>query len=281
MPIIRGEHSFDSHFTQIPNAWLRDTRLSYKARGLLAELMSHSIGFEVSIKRLASKGIDGRDSIASAISELEAIGYLKREQLRNLDGTLASTLWTTKDPEAPWTDNPSTANPITANPHLKNNNYKNTEIKNNYAHLFELFWNNYPRKVGKGSAEKSFGKALTEVDDRQRETLAKQIITSALALANDPNLPEAQYIPHASTWLNREGWLDEPYPERQRTPEERAEAQKANADKDRERRLEQSRKLLAEQKEQEAKASPAPKCEHGASIVSCKSCLRKANKEGN
>jgi hypothetical protein len=243
--------------------------------------MSHSVGFEVSIKRLASKGVDGRDSIASAISELESIGYLNREQLRNLDGTLASTLWTTKDPEAPWTDFPSTANPITANPHLKKNNNKNTESKNNYAHLFELFWQQYPRKVGKGAAEKAFGKALIEVDDPQREQLSKQIIKAAQALANDPNLPEAQYIPHASTWLARAGWLDEPYPERQRTPEERAEALKANADRDRERRLEQSRKLLAEQKEQQAKARPAPKCEHGASIVSCKSCLRKANKEGN
>jgi hypothetical protein len=276
MPIVRGEHSFDSHFTQIPNAWLRDNRLSYKARGLLAELMSHSVGFEVSIKRLASKGVDGRDSIASAISELEAIGYLKREQLRNLDGTLASTLWTTKDPEAPWTDFPSTANPITDNPHLKKNNYKNTEIKNNYAQKFELFWDKYPRKVGKGAAEKAFVKALMEVDDRERSELSKVIIKAALALAQDPNLPEQQFIPHASTWLNREGWLDEPYPERQRTPEERAEALKANAQLERERRIKQSAELIEEMVKAKENASPAPKCEHGASIVSCKSCLRKS-----
>lgn len=277
MPIIRGEHSFDSHFTQVPNAWLRDIRLSYKARGLLAELMSHSIGYEVSIKRLASKGIDGRDSIASAISELEAIGYLKREQLRNLDGTLASTLWTTKDPQQPWSDYPSTAKPIAENQHLKKNNYKKTELKNNYAQNFELFWDRYPRKVGKGAAEKSFGKALMEVDDQHREALAKQIIQSAHQLANDPNLPEAQYIPHASTWLNRAGWLDEPYPEREQTADERAEALRAKAELDRERRIKESEKLLSEMEKQKASASPAPKCEHGASIVSCKTCLRKAN----
>lgn len=276
MPIIRGEHSFDSHFTQIPNAWLRDVRLSYKARGLLAELMSHSVGFEVSIKRLASKGSDGRDSIASAIGELEAIGYLNREQLRNLDGTLASTLWTTKDPEAPWTGFPSTAKPITDNPHLKKNNYKNTESKNNYAHYFELFWQNYPRKVGKGAAEKAFGKALIEVEDLHRQELSERIIKAALALAHDPNLPSQQFVPHAATWLNRAGWLDEPYPERERTSEDRAEANRANAEKERERRLRQSRELLAEQEKQKANASPAPKCHHGASIVSCKSCLRKA-----
>jgi hypothetical protein len=71
MPIIRGEHSFDAHFTQIPNAWLRDNRLSYKARGLLAELVSHTVGWEVSIQRIANNGVDGKDSIGSAIQELE------------------------------------------------------------------------------------------------------------------------------------------------------------------------------------------------------------------
>ena len=35
MPVIRGHHSFDNHFTQIPNHWLRDSRLSFKARGLM------------------------------------------------------------------------------------------------------------------------------------------------------------------------------------------------------------------------------------------------------
>jgi hypothetical protein len=238
--------------------------------------MSHSVGFEVSIKRLASKGSDGRDSIASAIGELEAVGYLNREQLRNLDGTLASTLWTTKDPEAPWTDFPSTANPITANPHLKKNNNKNTEIENIYAQYFERFWHNYPRKVGKGIAERIFIKMARELPPAVADEDLERIVKAAQRLANDPNLPEAQFVPHASTWLNRRGWLDEPYPERQRTPEERAEANRANAERERERRLKQSRELLAEQESQKANASPAPKCHHGASIVSCKSCLRKA-----
>jgi hypothetical protein len=243
--------------------------------------MSHSIGYEVSIKRLASKGIDGRDSIASAISELEAIGYLKREQLRNLDGTLASTLWTTKDPQQPWSDYPSTAKPIAENQHLKKNNYKKTELKNNYAQNFNLFWDRYPRKVGKGSAERVFGKLLLDLDDQRANELSKQIIDAALRLANDPNLPESQYIPHASTWLNREGWLDEPYPEREQTADERAEALRAKAELDRERRIKESAKLLAEMESQKASASPAPKCHHGATIVTCKTCLREAKKEGN
>ena len=43
MPLIRGYHSFDDHFTQIPNSWLRDTRLSLKAIGLLKIALLFSI----------------------------------------------------------------------------------------------------------------------------------------------------------------------------------------------------------------------------------------------
>ena len=41
MPLIRGHHTFDDQFVQIPNAWMRDNRLSLKARGLLAQIKTH------------------------------------------------------------------------------------------------------------------------------------------------------------------------------------------------------------------------------------------------
>ncbi|WP_458116986.1 hypothetical protein [Arthrobacter sp. D2-10] len=75
---------------------------------------------------------------------------------------------------------------------------------------FEVFWQEYPRKVGKAAAEKVF----------KREALkhgADSIIEGARRLAQDPNLPEAQFIPHASTWLGRGGWEDEPLPSRKPT----------------------------------------------------------------
>jgi hypothetical protein len=242
--------------------------------------MSHSVGFEVSIKRLAQRGQDGKDAIASAIVELESVGYLVREQLRNADGTLASTQWTTKDPE-PWSDNPLSDNPLSDNPHLKKNNNKNTEIKNIYAQHFESFWSYYPRKVGRGAAKKAFTKAVFTAAELGKSDLAQRIIKAAMLLAQDPNLPNLQFVPHAVTWLNREGWEDEPYPEREKTAEERAEASKAQAQMERERRLMQSRKLLDLQDKEKASASAPPKCEHGASIVSCRYCLQMAKRKGN
>jgi hypothetical protein len=132
MPLIRGEHYFDNQFTKIPNEWVRDGDLSLKARGLLALLMSHSPGWEVSIGSLIQHGKEGRDAIKAAVSELEAAGYLRREQPR-ADGKFGEVLWITQTPMTgkPLTEKPLTEKPLTDNPHPKKNNNKKNNLKKN------------------------------------------------------------------------------------------------------------------------------------------------------
>lgn len=72
-------------------------------------------------------------------------------------------------------------------------------------HSFVEFWQIYPRKVGKRRAESAYRQALGRVD-------AGVIRAGAARLAADPNLPELQFIPHPTTWLNRDGWEDDPFP---------------------------------------------------------------------
>jgi hypothetical protein len=100
MPLIRGHHSFDDHYTQIPNDWVRDSRLSLKAIGLLAQIMSHKPGWNLSIRSIARINETGVGTIKSAVEELEQFGYLQRskDQLHNEDGTFADYVWTTADP---------------------------------------------------------------------------------------------------------------------------------------------------------------------------------------
>jgi len=100
MPLIRGHHNFDDHFTQIPNDWVRDSRLSLKAIGLLTQLMSHRPGWNMSVSSLARFNKTGVDTIKSAVKELELYGYLTRseKQEHNDDGTFADFIWTTADP---------------------------------------------------------------------------------------------------------------------------------------------------------------------------------------
>lgn len=78
---------------------------------------------------------------------------------------------------------------------------------------FEEFWTAYPRKVGKQKAIAKYKAALNRATP-------EEIIDGAHRLSNDPNLPEQQFIPHATTWLERNGWEDEPLPVRFRTKSE-------------------------------------------------------------
>jgi len=70
---------------------------------------------------------------------------------------------------------------------------------------FEIFWSAWPKKKAKGQAEAKFKsmyqklpplKQLLEAIDNQKTT--KQWKEN-----------QGQFIPHASTWLNAKGWLDE------------------------------------------------------------------------
>jgi len=71
--------------------------------------------------------------------------------------------------------------------------------------LFEKFWDHYPRKVGRQDAQRAWDKARRKVNPAVIQAAVER-------MATDPNLPDQQFIPHASTWLNRGGWDDAPYP---------------------------------------------------------------------
>jgi hypothetical protein len=271
MPLVRGHHSFDDHFTQVPNAWLRDPNLSLGAKGLLAQLLSHAPGWEVSQQSLADANRIGKDAIRTLIRELLGAGYLDRSERRTrLDkGYLGGYVYTTQDPNA---ITPTLPTPRLDNPPHKNNNLKEQQLKEIYPQAqleeeFESFWKLYPRKTEKIEAKKAFTKAV-------RVYGFAEIYSGVVQLSQDSNLPEKQFIPYPASWLNAGGWTNEPYPERQRSPEEKAaqlaEIRKRKADAD----LANTRKLLEQQKQTETKATPPPKCQHGNSLVSCLPCLR-------
>jgi hypothetical protein len=208
MPLIRGHHSFDDHFTQIPNDWLRDKRISLGAKGVLAQLLSHSPGWRISQESLGRDNGVGRDAIRTLINELLEAGYLMRseERERGDKGYLGGYTYTTQDPtqENPTQDNPLLKKTITKNKMIKNNERIYSESD------FESFWENYPKKVDKGAAIRAFRKAIRNLDPAL-------VIDGAKAYAQDPNLPEKQFIKNPATWLNAEAWNNGPLPKRTKT----------------------------------------------------------------
>jgi hypothetical protein len=80
----------EANFTIIPNQALRDDRLSYTARGVLHELLSHRSGWETNADIMSARarqqrgaGVgEGRRAIRAAFAELEAAGYMVRVKER-------------------------------------------------------------------------------------------------------------------------------------------------------------------------------------------------------
>lgn len=86
MAVLRKEKR--EHFTAIDNAIFKDYNLSYKAKGLLCQMLSLPDGWNFSIDGLATLSTDGESAVRSALKELQDAGYFRREQVRK-DGKIA------------------------------------------------------------------------------------------------------------------------------------------------------------------------------------------------
>lgn len=90
------------NFVQVPRETIRDSRLSWKARGLLAFLLDHPDGWVVNSEQLAEAGPDGRDAVRSGLKELREQGYYRLERRRLLDGSLVMGTAISEDAVPEW-----------------------------------------------------------------------------------------------------------------------------------------------------------------------------------
>lgn len=67
---------------------------------------------------------------------------------------------------------------------------------------FERWYKSYPKKVGRGAAEKAFAKYKPD------DTLTDTMIQAVEAQKHSRSWKEG-YIPNPATWLNQKRWLDE------------------------------------------------------------------------
>ncbi len=94
--IRRGAMAADQ-FTQIANALFRDSRISYRAKGIFGYISTHRDGWQVTVAALVGLGPDGRDAVRAGLNELERYGYLVRERMRRLNGTLGEIVYSITD----------------------------------------------------------------------------------------------------------------------------------------------------------------------------------------
>ena len=212
---------------EVMNAVWRHSKADGRARLVLLAIADHQgeIGAWPSIQTLARMVNASERSVQRDIQYLQNIGELRVEvQNAPTQAQYKSNLyWVTvsgvTDTEAGVTNTASgvtnTASGVTAGGVLTLNRTLNEDIES-VKELFDEFWKEYPRKSDKRAALKAFRSALTRAK-------FEDILAGAIKFANDPNLPEQQYIKHPATWLNADAWENGPLPARKGTNNKEAE----------------------------------------------------------
>lgn len=265
-------------FAQIPREAIRDPRMTSNGFRLLAYLMSHENGYELTYGQIERQTGLGRFAINGAIDNLSGLGWAEVKSTKLPNGQFGAKAWFVMNPHTSATVGNSTAVESTVEQptDLKNKTLENKTKENKYPQAkleeaFSEFWAYYPRKVEKLSAFKAFVKASNTVSPAV-------LIDGARRLGQDPNLPPKQFVPYPASWLNAGGWDSEPYPERQLSPDEKAaklEAERvARSEQNRLAREQEQRERERERAEREARltANPVTLCQHNRVKVICTKC---------
>lgn len=120
---------YDRDFTIVSNDFLKDARLSWKAKGIIAYVAMLPDDWVLNMRDLTNRATDGRDSLYSGIKELETCGYCAKTMQRNPDGTIAGYAYEICDKPVfvqPFTENPDTVKPDTDKPGTENPTLLNT-----------------------------------------------------------------------------------------------------------------------------------------------------------
>lgn len=89
---------------------------------------------------------------------------------------------------------------------IKENKLNTSSSFDNDGDSFEIFWNHYPRKVGKGDAKKVWSriKAVRSLLPKMLELIEAQKKSEGWRKEN------GQFIPYPARWLRGERWNDQP-----------------------------------------------------------------------
>lgn len=102
MSIIRVHKT--ANYTVMANYHFKEKKMSLKAKGLLSLMLSLPDDWNYSISGLVKLSKDGKDSVMSALAELEEFGYLNRERVTNSKGQFAGVeynIYEEPQPEKP------------------------------------------------------------------------------------------------------------------------------------------------------------------------------------
>jgi hypothetical protein len=105
-------------FVQIDKRPLQNKELSWKAKGILAYILSLPDNWQLYLNELKEHATDGRDSTASGFKELIEAGYIVKSRIRKAGQFKGFDYIVSETPQtaSPKTENPKTVKPKTVKP---------------------------------------------------------------------------------------------------------------------------------------------------------------------
>lgn len=194
---------------------------AWKQRGLsatqkltllaLADRHNPDLGCFPSISKMCGDTELSRSTVIRCIQYLEQSGLIKKQKAQRENGSDTSNRYflgfevgvsprhspsVTQTPSLVSQRHPHNQVNITSK---ENPSFEDDLIESS----FNLFWDYYPRKVGKGNARKAYSKAYQKLGGDGK------LIMAVSNYAESVKTKETRFIPHPSTWLNHERWDDE------------------------------------------------------------------------
>ncbi|MCC2419044.1 DnaD domain protein [Bacillus cereus group sp. Bc222] len=145
----------DKNYTTINNTGLKDTRLSWKAKGILAYILTLPDDWIFYMEEVTKHSKDGIASLKAGMKELKECGYVKRFPIKGEDGKISK--WETIIYEVPQVEKPLVENQLVEKPSVENlpvenqpllntkelsTNKQNTNIQSSSS-IFSFYENNF------------------------------------------------------------------------------------------------------------------------------------------
>lgn len=219
MSIYRIKH--EREYFYLSNDIVNNPDISWKAKGILAYLLSKPNDWKVYTNDIVDHSKDGETAVRAGINELIEHGYIVRYQDRVQNGKFGEWAYIVyespvchPDIENPDVDKPDVENPNSDNHVLQSTEEQSTKKQNtkntcsdalDIDELFELTYSEYPRHEGRAKGEVSYRNYLTTgklIGKRRYKYNHQQIYIAVQQYADEKKDKEQQYIALFSTFMN-------------------------------------------------------------------------------
>jgi hypothetical protein len=197
-------------YAQIPNDLIRDPRLTSNAFRILAYLMSHKDGYELTYNQITRQTTLKEAAINSARDLLTDLGFITWNRPKRTDGKFAAIDWVlldiTRRDETVWCETSMDLVGDNKNTNSKEEQLEEVNVaQSETEQRFSEFWDSYPHR--KGDHKKPAKTAFCRLTIKNQ----KEAIAGAKLYASHPDVPpkgsqDRRFIPMAATWLHQERW---------------------------------------------------------------------------